>query len=350
MIGKGASISQRSGNQHLRRLAAQVLQSYTDCSDRREKTKIVDQLLAATKAASPVGAFVKQVGVNTWVEVSDKKAREKIGYTLRDLAPYRYRSSTQSKSATRRQKLLLSDDGNRAEAHFSRDLASSLRDSNMEISSELPIRRLPVFPSSNHGPLINLPEARPVMNDVMVAAPLHLLQRNRFSALGHNAATPEFARGIVQAGLFSSQEEGPVYQPPRILEHSPFPVRKQQAPLDPRTLHSENQPGVDVHDMLEPSVFASPGGFTALPPHITVAEAILSQGTSTMWVQQHSGQVKPLYVQNSTTNESLNRRISDQKDKPTSADDLWALALESSPEGSDDHRANDQHNNKNDPA
>ena len=104
VIGKGRVIGRNTGNRRLRLLAAQTLTSYTETSDRRKKTEVLDQLLMTVKSLCPVGAFVRQVGSNSWVGVSDAIAREKIGCILRDLAHDRYRSSAQSKSAIRRQK------------------------------------------------------------------------------------------------------------------------------------------------------------------------------------------------------------------------------------------------------
>ena len=280
IIGKGASISQHSGNQHLRLLAAHILQSYIDCSNRREKTEIVDELLATTKAASPVGAFVKQVGVNRWVEVSDKAAREKIGYTLRDLAHYRYRSSTQSKSASRRQKQLSSDDGNRVGRNVeSRVESSRVLETNMKIPAETtPIRPLPSFPLAYPVPLISFPQTQLILNGVMVAVPQQLLPTNQFSAL--NASTPGFTRGVSQTMRQSSQEQGSLHPTPTFLEPVP------EAPRDPSNQLRDKQLHEAVDDTLEQSLFPFTAGFTALPPHITVAEAILSQGAFTGSIQQ----------------------------------------------------------------
>lgn len=86
------------GNLQLRLLAAQALPKYIGSKIRREKTEILNQILKTTKLACPVGAFVrKNIADNTYVEVSDYTAREKIGYVLRDLAHDRYRSTRQSK-------------------------------------------------------------------------------------------------------------------------------------------------------------------------------------------------------------------------------------------------------------
>jgi len=290
IIGKGASISQHSGNKHLRLLAAHVLQSYTECSSRREKTEIVDELLATTKAASPIGAFVKQVGVNRWVEVSDKAAREKIGYTLRDLAHYRYRSSTQSKSATRRQKQLSSDDGNRVGRNVESRLGSSSLDTNLKIPAETTsIRPLSSFPPGYAVPLITLAESQHLLNGMMV--PQQQLQTAAASVLTHNHSLHGFAREVSQAIRQASHEPRPLCAPPRLLEQSSYPVR--EAPLDPNKQHRDTQLHEAVDDTLVTSVFAFPSGFVALPPHVTVAEASLSQATFTGLIQQESVQGTP---------------------------------------------------------
>ena len=347
IIGKGASISQHSGNQHLRLLAAHALQSYTDCSNRREKTEIVDELLATTKAASPVGAFVKQVGVNRWVEVSDKAAREKIGYTLRDLAHYRYRSSTQSKSASRRQKQLSSDDGNRVGRNVeSRVESSRVLETNMKIPAETtPIRPLPTFPLAYPVPLISFPQSQLMLNGVMV--PQQQLQSTAASPLTHNALTPGVAREINQTRRQANHEPRPLCPPPRLFEQSSFPV--PEALLDPSNQHHGNQLHNAVADALVQSVFAFPAGFAALPPHVTVAEAILSQGKYTGLIQeQESGQATHRPVENDAAIEVVNRlALPAQEGKAMSPDDEWALAFGSSSEGSD--TAYHHNNNNNNP-
>ena len=323
LIGKGASISQHSGNQHLRFLAAQALQGYTHCSDRREKIEIVNQLLATTKAASPAGAFVKQVGVNRWVEVTDKAAREKIGYTLRDLAPDRYLSSTQSKLASRRRTQFSSDHGNHVEAKVRRRVASSPRDTNIKIPAEsMPTRPLSPFPSTNS------PEAPPIVDGVMVATPLQEPLTNRQT---HSDATSGFARRMTQWS-----------PPPSIREHPPSPFRERHATRDARNQQFERKRPISAQDRLGHSVFALPQGFSALPPHITVAEAFLSQETSDRWSHQQSGQGAPVFAPYNAANAGVAPQLPDQKGADNAAipDNEWALAFGSSPEGSEEDNKN----------
>ena len=369
IMGKGANIRHHSGNQYLRLLAAQVLQSYTDCS-RQEKTEIVDRLLETTKAACPVGAFVKQVGVNRWVEVSDKVAREKIGYMLRDLAHDRYRSSTKSKSATRRLKAtMLSNDGNPMEADVPRHVETSSPgdNTNMKIRAEATqIRPLSPSPFFSHPvPLINLPELQPILSGgLMVAALPQQLQPN--AAISRNASTPCFKQGSITRTIQQSrQPQGPLRSPPRVvLRHSSSCPGVREAPLDPQNqpvVHPQQLQGAIDNMMLEPSAFACAANFcSALPPHITVAEAVLRQGSYTAggFIQQpESGQARhlPTRQKNTATNKQevgvKNRRRGTSK--AMSADDEWAFAFGSSPSDESDqfelpatnHNHHNHHNN-----
>jgi hypothetical protein len=373
IMGKGSGIRRHSGNQHLRFLAAQVLQSYTDCS-RQEKTEIVDWLLATTKAACPVGAFVKEVGVNRCVEVSDKVAREKIGYMLRDLAHDRYRSSTKSKSATRRRKAtLLSNDGNQVDAKVPRHgVESSLpgdnnnNNNNIKIRAEATqIRALSSFPVFSHPvPVINAPESQPILSGgLMVAAPPQQLRTTAAvsATISCNASTPCFTRGGSTPRTIrqSRQPQGPLRSPPRLtLKHSSSCPGVGEALLDPQNqpvVHPQQLHGARIDDrMLEPSAFACTTAdyFSALPPHITVAEAVLRQGTYTaggFMQQPESGHARHLPAQNSTATKQevgvKNRPplvVPDHRrgtSKPmSSADDEWAFAFGSSPSDESEHQ------------
>lgn len=67
------------------------------------KSKIVNKILAAVKEENPEeGIFVKQVEPDSWWEVEDAIAREKVGCIIRDCLHLQYRSSTKAKLRKRK--------------------------------------------------------------------------------------------------------------------------------------------------------------------------------------------------------------------------------------------------------
>jgi hypothetical protein len=101
IVGRGREPKENIGNKRLRVLAANCLPKYSNATDKRTKTRIVSSLVSMVRDA-PGGAFVKHGKDGRWYEVNDAVAREKVGYTFRDLLSDRYRSSSKSKVARRR--------------------------------------------------------------------------------------------------------------------------------------------------------------------------------------------------------------------------------------------------------
>jgi len=102
IIGRGKTISNTEGNQHLRTLAISHLKQYTAAQTKADKTKIVSRIVNITKeAVGGLGAFVKfQDGC--WWEINDALAKDKVGHVLRDLLHEKYKSSSKSKVERRR--------------------------------------------------------------------------------------------------------------------------------------------------------------------------------------------------------------------------------------------------------
>jgi hypothetical protein len=98
VIGRGGHTTGRS---RLRTIAAQFLEQYSEANTKVEKSAIVSKIVHMTEEGCPYGAFIKNAG-GRWWQVGALKAREKVGYVLRDLLHDKYRSSTQSKAAARR--------------------------------------------------------------------------------------------------------------------------------------------------------------------------------------------------------------------------------------------------------
>ena len=106
LIGRARECKEAIGNRRLRVLVESFLQQYEMAINRNIKSQIVSKIVAMVRGACPLGAFVKKIGNApdfVWVEVDDSVAREKVGYTFRDLLSDKYRSSSKSK-AIKRQK------------------------------------------------------------------------------------------------------------------------------------------------------------------------------------------------------------------------------------------------------
>ncbi|KAG7363766.1 hypothetical protein IV203_027127 [Nitzschia inconspicua] len=103
IIGRGKKVRETIGNLHLRTLATTYLSQYADAlKNRQAKTAVVNNVLGIIRAVCPNGgAFVRRHN-GRWYEVSDRVAREKVGYVFRDLLSDSYESSCKSKTAKRK--------------------------------------------------------------------------------------------------------------------------------------------------------------------------------------------------------------------------------------------------------
>jgi hypothetical protein len=102
IIGRAKECKQHIGNVRLRILCSSFLPKYSNAINRSIKSKVVSEVVSTIRDACPVGAFVKRAG-NSWKEVNESTAREKVGYVFRDLLSDRYQSSSKSKAAKRRE-------------------------------------------------------------------------------------------------------------------------------------------------------------------------------------------------------------------------------------------------------
>ena len=102
ILGKSQKAKECIGNLRLRVLANYLLPKYAAASSNKsQKSKIVSLLLSMIHEACPVGAFIRRGDGGRWHRVRDSVAREKIGYTFRELLGENYRSSSLSKAAQR---------------------------------------------------------------------------------------------------------------------------------------------------------------------------------------------------------------------------------------------------------
>lgn len=134
IIGKGKKLSSHVGNKRLRVLATSMLPRYSEANSRKEKSEVISELVeTVVRATSPNGggAFVKVQEGRYW-QVDESVAREKCGYVLRDLLAHRYKSSSQSKTARRRQMI----EEERVKSNADIVVATSTRRSSEELSKK----------------------------------------------------------------------------------------------------------------------------------------------------------------------------------------------------------------------
>ncbi|KAG7363772.1 hypothetical protein IV203_027133 [Nitzschia inconspicua] len=103
IIGRGKRVRETIGNIHLRTLATTYLSQYADAlKNRQAKTEVVNNVLGIIRAVCPNGGAFVRCDNGQWYEVSDRVAREKVGYVFRDLLSDSYESSCKSKTAKRK--------------------------------------------------------------------------------------------------------------------------------------------------------------------------------------------------------------------------------------------------------
>jgi hypothetical protein len=101
IIGRGKECKAVAGNRRLKVLASNFLPKYSDAINKSSKSRIVSTLVSMVRDACPTGAFIKLAKNKCWYEVDEAVAREKVGYTFRELLGDQYRSSSKSKTARR---------------------------------------------------------------------------------------------------------------------------------------------------------------------------------------------------------------------------------------------------------
>jgi hypothetical protein len=294
LIGKGQDVSNSPGIQRLRLLGAQVITKYRDTKSRREKTLILDRLLETTKAACPVGAFIRSVGRNAWVEVSDLVARQKIGSILRNLAHDRYRSSAPSKQNARWTRRLEEGGGELLEDTVGvMPTASSSDDSgrinpaahmrsltNADINLQMgQVMQQPLSPAQ----LARLP-SQSSMESLQLVAEQKQLQAlifpNQFLQQENNTASAQsqhFTNNLTQVlgrtiPVFAQASTDDLLSatPTMAMDlDQHFDPQLEPTPIREPTPTNDEQLGASI--ILQPSV-------SALPSYVSIAEAVASQG------------------------------------------------------------------------
>jgi hypothetical protein len=96
VCGRGKDSFNHGGNRRFRMLASMFIETYSEADNKAAKSAIVSQILVVIRQAG--GHFCKyKRDTDTWFDVGDHHAREKVGALLRDLLHTQYRSSAKAK-------------------------------------------------------------------------------------------------------------------------------------------------------------------------------------------------------------------------------------------------------------
>jgi hypothetical protein len=86
LCGRGGLTNNHPGNVFFRKLVRIKQESYLMAS-KREKTGVAREIVDLIRSLDPPGRFLKKDPNNAWVEIGDRKAREKTSQALREGAP-----------------------------------------------------------------------------------------------------------------------------------------------------------------------------------------------------------------------------------------------------------------------
>jgi hypothetical protein len=104
ICGRGKVRTDTPGNRYLQSVAARYMQKYSQAQhSRKEKSSIVSNILQMVRDVCPDGrgAFIR-TEQNRWFVLSELEARDKISSVMRNGLQSKYKSSTKSKGAKRR--------------------------------------------------------------------------------------------------------------------------------------------------------------------------------------------------------------------------------------------------------
>ena len=108
LFGRGKKCTESCGNRRMRVIAGTCVERYANATTREQKSEIVSLIHDMILSACPnnqQAAFIRYRD-GRWVQVGNQEAREKISQTLRDCLSEKYRSSSRSKIAARKERRL----------------------------------------------------------------------------------------------------------------------------------------------------------------------------------------------------------------------------------------------------
>jgi hypothetical protein len=105
VCGRGRKCAESVGNRRLNVTAQMFIPRYSQATRKEEKSLIVTEILELVRDACPNErhAFLRFTN-GQWWEAENLSAREKVGTVLRDSLHSKYRSSTKSKLARRKER------------------------------------------------------------------------------------------------------------------------------------------------------------------------------------------------------------------------------------------------------
>jgi len=101
ICSQGKTAKSHPGNVYFQSVIIKRAKEYASAIEKRNKSKIVRNIIETIQAKSPHGGFVKKDGDDRWRVVSLDQAREKVSQSLRDTLAGRYRSSLKAKKKSR---------------------------------------------------------------------------------------------------------------------------------------------------------------------------------------------------------------------------------------------------------
>lgn len=96
LLGRGGFNNKHIGNEQLRQFALERVQTYSQCTTKKNKMNMIRELLMIIRNLDPPGRFLRQQGTKGfWYEAGDKFAREKVSQVYRDaMAALKRRTTT----------------------------------------------------------------------------------------------------------------------------------------------------------------------------------------------------------------------------------------------------------------
>ena len=145
LCGRGKDCYNHFGNKRLRILVETNLEKYSAAKTKFDKSLIVSSIVDAVREAGQGGGFIKQdIKTQTWVEVGDDAAREKVGQMLREAMFQKDPAKSQERRNRRKAKAMKSKQKAKrvsisdCSASTAETYAMSLSDSDSVLATSVP--------------------------------------------------------------------------------------------------------------------------------------------------------------------------------------------------------------------
>jgi len=101
ICSQGKTARTHAGNIHFQSVIHNWAEQYVNAIEKRNKSKIVRNIIETIRTKSLIGGFVKKDSDGQWWVVAMEQAREKVSQSLRDTLAGHYRSSLMAKKRSR---------------------------------------------------------------------------------------------------------------------------------------------------------------------------------------------------------------------------------------------------------